>query len=103
MTSDVAGPPTCPIFSQTEGTRSLLADASFIALRGWRRLRGSRDWVGWARGWLDCLRWRRVTLLRRLHLRGRSPWERARLRRWLSRLRWRGVTLAEVRMLRFAI
>ena len=103
MTSDVAGPPTCPFFSQTRGTRSLFADASLIALRRWRRLRGSRGRIGWARGWLDCLRWRRVALLRRRPLRGCSPRERTRLRRWLSRLRWRRVTLAEVRILRFAI
>ena len=62
MTSDVAGPPTCTFFSQTRGTRSLFADASLIALRRWRRLRGSRSRIGWAREWLDCLRWRRVTL-----------------------------------------
>src|SRR6516225_9466386 len=85
-------------FSNT-GTRSLFADASLIALRRWRRLRRRGGRVGWARGWHNCLRWRRVALLRR----GRSLRERARLRRWLSRLRWRRVTLAEVRILRFAI
>jgi hypothetical protein len=80
-----------------QSPNSLLANATVIGLRRGRRLRDR------GRLWFYCLRWRRVALACRRHLRGRTPRERARLHWWLGRLRWQRVTLAEVRILHFAI